>query len=93
MKQKKIPLRMCLGCHLMMPKKVLIRIVNGKEGGIGLDFTGKKPGRGAYICRSEICFDKVRKGRKIDKAFECHVEDSVYIELQKKLQQAGNQGV
>lgn len=65
MKQKKIPMRMCLGCQEMRPKKELIRVVKNKENEISLDFNGKKPGRGAYLCKSISCFEKARKGRSL----------------------------
>ncbi|MBE6855930.1 MAG: YlxR family protein [Ruminococcus sp.] len=78
MKQKKIPMRMCLGCGEMKPKKELIRAVKSPEGEISLDFTGKKAGRGAYICRSIECFEKARKGRKLEKSFSCKIDESVY---------------
>lgn len=67
MKPKKIPMRMCMGCNEMKPKKELIRIVKSPEGEISLDFTGKKPGRGAYICRDKECFGKIRKSRRLEK--------------------------
>ena len=62
----------------MKPKKELIRAVKSPEGGISLDFTGKKSGRGAYICRSSQCFDKARKGRRFEKSFSCRIDESVY---------------
>ncbi len=86
MKQKKVPARMCLGCREMKPKKELMRIVKDKDGAVLLDHTGKRPGRGAYICRNIQCFDKVRKGRKIDRAFECQVAEDVYKELRDQLE-------
>ena len=78
MKPKKIPLRMCLGCNEMKPKKELIRVVKSPEGEISLDFTGKKSGRGAYICRSTECLNKARKARRIEKAFSCRIDDDIY---------------
>lgn len=78
MKPKKIPMRMCLGCGEMKPKKELIRAVRSPEGDISLDFTGKKSGRGAYICRSTECFEKARKGRKFEKNFSCRIEEDIY---------------
>jgi len=90
MKQKRIPLRMCLGCQQMKPKKELIRIVRDKEGNTSVDFTGKKAGRGAYICRSSECFEKTRKGRKLEKAFEARIDDAVYELLKQQLE--GNDG-
>ena len=61
MKQKKVPMRMCLGCGEMKPKKELIRVVRNKEGETSLDLTGRKAGRGAYICKDIECFRKARK--------------------------------
>jgi predicted RNA-binding protein YlxR (DUF448 family) len=90
MKQKRIPLRMCLGCQEMKPKKELIRIVRDKEGNTNVDFTGKKAGRGAYICRSTECFEKAKKGRKLEKAFEARIDDAVYELLKQQLE--GNDG-
>ena len=78
MKPKKVPMRMCLGCNEMKPKKELIRVVRSPEGDISLDITGKKSGRGAYICRSTECFGKARKARRFEKTFSCRIDDSVY---------------
>lgn len=78
MKPKKIPMRMCLGCGEMKPKKELIRIVKSPEGEIGLDPTGKKSGRGAYICYSCECLEKARKNRRLEKTFSCAIDSSVY---------------
>ena len=89
MKQKKIPLRMCLGCSEMKPKKELIRVVKSPEGEISLDFTGKKAGRGAYICRSSECFEKARKGRRLEKSFSCKIEESVYEVMADELSREG----
>jgi len=86
LKQKKIPLRMCLGCHEMKPKKELIRIVRDKEGAISVDFTGKKAGRGAYICRSTDCLKKAEKGKKLEKAFETAIGAEVYAVLKEQLE-------
>ena len=71
MKTKKIPLRMCLGCNEMKPKRDLIRIVKSSEGEVSLDFTGKKSGRGAYICRNADCFRKAKKARRFEKSLSC----------------------
>lgn len=78
MKQKKIPMRMCLGCGEMKPKKELIRAVKSPEGEISLDFTGKKSGRGAYICRCSECFEKAKKARRFEKSFSCRIDESIY---------------
>ncbi len=86
MKQKRIPLRMCIGCQQMKPKKELIRIVRDKEGNTSVDFTGKKAGRGAYICTSAECFQSARKARRLEKAFEARIDDEVYDLLKQQLE-------
>lgn len=87
MKQKKIPLRMCLGCQEMKPKKELIRVVKNKENEISVDFVGKKPGRGAYICRQISCFDKARKGKRLERAYESAISEDIYEILKKQLEE------
>ena len=82
---KKIPMRMCLGCNEMKPKKELIRAVKSPEGEISMDLTGKKSGRGAYICRSSECFRLARKARRFEKAFSCQISDEVYDAMEKEL--------
>ena len=77
---KKIPMRMCLACREMKPKKELIRIVKSQEG-IFLDATGKKNGRGAYICNNLDCIKKCIKTRALNKVFSCEVEQSTYDKL------------
>ena len=77
MKTKKIPMRMCLGCGEMKPKRELIRVVKSKEGDISLDLTGKKSGRGAYICKSVECFEKARKARKFERSFSCMISEDI----------------
>lgn len=78
---------MCLGCQEMKPKKELIRIVRDKEGSTSVDFTGKKAGRGAYICRSVECFEKARKGKRLEKAFEARIDESVYDTMKEQLEE------
>ncbi len=90
MKQKKVPMRMCLGCQEMKPKKELIRVVKNKENEISLDFTGKKPGRGAYICKSVACFEKAKKGKRFERAFETSIDPKIYAELEKQLEVDNN---
>ena len=75
---KKIPMRMCIGCGEMKPKKELIRAVKSPEGEISLDFTGKKSGRGAYLCQNAACLEKAQKGHKLEKSFSCKVAPEVY---------------
>ena len=70
----------------MKPKKELLRIVRDKEGCISVDFTGKKAGRGAYICKSMECFEKAKKGKRLEKAFETRIDEEVYGILKKQLE-------
>lgn len=82
---KKIPMRMCLGCGGMKPKKELIRAVKSPEGEISLDLTGKKSGRGAYICRDINCLKLARKAKRFEKSFECRISDEVYDTMEREL--------
>jgi predicted RNA-binding protein YlxR (DUF448 family) len=84
--KKKVPLRMCLGCQEMKPKRELIRVVKSKENDVSIDFTGKKSGRGAYICKDITCFEKARKGKRLEKAFEAPISETVYDELKSQLE-------
>lgn len=86
MKVKKIPMRMCIGCGEMQEKRNLVRVIKTPEDEILLDSTGKKSGRGAYLCKSMECFDKAQKGRKLERAFSRKVDDAVYEELKNELQ-------
>ena len=83
-------MRMCLGCNEMKLKKDLIRAVRSPEGEISLDFTGKKSGRGAYICRSTECLAKAKKARRLEKAFSCRIDESVYAGMEKELEKEEN---
>lgn len=79
-------MRMCLGCNEMKPKKELIRVVRSKEGEISLDLTGRKPGRGAYICKDIECFKKARKARRFEKTFSCMISDEIYDGMEGELE-------
>ena len=68
MQKRKIPMRQCLGCRTMFPKRELIRVVRSPEGELSLDFKGKAPGRGAYLCPNLECLKKARKARAIERA-------------------------
>ena len=82
--EKKIPMRTCVACRKLAPKKELLRIVkNGDE--IFLDRTGKANGRGAYVCGDAECFKKLKKGRLLNKAFSCEVTEEVYDHLLEEL--------
>ena len=82
---KKIPMRMCVGCSEMKPKPELIRIVRSPEGEISLDPTGKKSGRGAYICCSKDCLKKAVKSKRLDRTFDCTVSEDLYERLEEQL--------
>ena len=81
MKQKKTPQRMCVGCQEMKNKVELIRIVRTPEGEILLDSTGKKSGRGAYVCKSEVCFNKAYKEKRLEKSLHHAIEPEIYEQL------------
>ena len=87
MKTKKIPMRMCLGCGEMKPKRELIRVVKSKEGDISLYLPGKKSGRGAYICKSVECFEKARKARKFERSFSCMISEDIYNSMEGELRE------
>lgn len=87
MKQKKIPLRMCLGCKEMKPKRELIRVVKNNEGEISIDLVGKKPGRGAYICRSADCLEQAIKAKRLEKAFETTIDMDIFNKLKNQLEE------
>ncbi len=83
--QKKIPLRKCLGCNESKPKNELIRIVRSPEGEIGLDFVGKKSGRGAYLCKNTACFLKLKKSRRADRSLDVEIPQEIYLRLEQEL--------
>ncbi|QEY35138.1 YlxR family protein [Caproiciproducens galactitolivorans] len=87
MQKKKIPLRMCAGCGEMKPKKELVRVVKSPEGEISLDLTGRKPGRGAYVCKSIDCLKAARKSRRFEKSFSCKIPDEVYDRMEEEISQ------
>lgn len=82
---KKVPMRQCLGCREMKPKRELIRVVRSAEGEISLDFKGKKPGRGAYVCPSEGCLSKAVKSRALERAFSVAIPAEIYEQLRTEL--------
>lgn len=87
MKEKKIPLRQCMGCREHKPKRELIRVVRSPEGGISLDFRGKMPGRGAYVCPDPECLKKARKSRGLERALECTIPDEIYDKLVSEMEE------
>ena len=82
---KKIPIRQCLGCREMKPKGELIRVVRSPEGEISLDFRGKKPGRGAYLCPDPGCLKRARKSRALERAFSQALPTEVYEGLEEQM--------
>ena len=84
-KVRKIPVRQCLGCNEHKPKKEMLRVLRTPEGEITIDFTGKKSGRGAYICPKTSCLRRARKSRRIDRALECNIPEEVYDAMEKAL--------
>ena len=78
-------MRLCLGCNEGKPKAELIRIVKNKEGEISVDFTGKKPGRGAYICNDAACIDKLQKNKRLCRAFSSDIDEAIYNSLREEL--------
>lgn len=97
MKQRKQPLRKCTGCGEMKEKRELVRVVKAPDikdedgnvigsGQVSLDTTGKKPGRGAYVCPSRECFEKARKARRFERAFSCKIPDEVYQAIENDIE-------
>lgn len=90
--KKKIPLRMCVGCREMKPKKELVRVVRNKEGVLSIDSVGKAPGRGAYICPQAACLERAVKTKAIERALEQKVESALYETLKGMLQEQAADG-
>ena len=85
LKQRKIPMRMCVGCREMFPKKELMRVVKSPENVISFDRVGKAPGRGAYICRRVECLNKAMKIKALERQLECRIEQTVFEQLASEL--------
>ena len=85
MTERRIPLRKCLGCGEMKDKRELVRVVRSKEGEISIDLYGKKPGRGAYICRSAECLDKAMKAKRLERAFSTKIEPEIYQAMRREI--------
>jgi len=83
---KKIPMRQCLGCREMKPKRELIRVVRSPEGEISLDFGGRANGRGAYVCPNGDCLKKAVKARALERAFSAQIPPEVYERLQSEME-------
>lgn len=87
MQKKKIPMRQCVGCREMKPKRELLRVVRSPEGEIALDFRGRIPGRGAYVCPDAACLARAKKSRALERAFGISVPDEVYDQLSRQLEE------
>ena len=85
--QKKIPMRQCVGCREMKPKKELIRVVKSPQGEIDLDLRGKAPGRGAYLCPDGACLKKAIKSKALERGFEMAIPAEIYEDLTKKMEE------
>ncbi len=85
MKPKKIPLRMCVGCRESKPKRELIRVVRGPDGSVSMDPVGKKPGRGAYVCRQESCLARAIKQKQLERQLETQLTPEVAEALRQEL--------
>lgn len=88
MKAKKIPMRMCTGCGEMFDKRTLVRVVKSPDGEVSLDLTGKKSGRGAYVCKNIDCLKKARKKRAFERAFDMQIDDAVYTNMEEEIENA-----
>ena len=84
MTPKKIPLRTCIACREEKPKREMLRICKNAEGEIRLDFSGKLPGRGAYICNSADCIARLRKYKLLHKNFSCEVPEEIYLRIEEE---------
>ena len=92
MKEKKVPMRMCVGCREMKPKAQLLRVVKPQEGEAHIDRTGKSPGRGAYICAQIECFKKARKSRALERALDARIDEPVFDQLEASIPPVNQEG-
>ncbi len=90
MQQKRIPMRQCVGCREMKPKKELIRVVKSPEGQISLDFRGKAPGRGAYVCPDLACLKRAIKSKALERGFETQIPQEIYDGLLQAMEEGGH---
>ena len=82
---KKVPMRSCCGCKEKMAKRELVRIVRSPEGEISLDKTGRKSGRGAYLCDSVACLSKAKKSKALSRALETEIPEEVFVQLEEEM--------
>lgn len=84
---RRLPQRTCLGCQNVRPKRDMIRIIRTRQGSVEIDPSGKKPGRGAYVCPSMDCLDKVRRGRRLEKALEVVPPPLIFELLKERIEE------
>ena len=87
MQQKKIPQRQCMGCRERKEKRELIRVVRAPDGGVSLDFRGKAPGRGAYICPEMACLKKAIRSKALDRSLEVAIPEEIYARLEQEMEE------
>ena len=87
MQQKKIPQRQCMGCRERKEKRELIRVVRAPDGGVSLDFRGKAPGRGAYICPDPMCLKKAIRSKALERSLEVPIPEEIYARLEKEMEE------
>ena len=87
MQQKKIPQRQCMGCRERKEKRELIRVVRSPEGAVNLDFRGKAPGRGAYICPDLACLKKAIRSKALDRSLEVTIPEDIYARLEQEMEE------
>ena len=87
MQQKKIPQRQCMGCRERKEKREMIRVVRSPEGTVNLDFRGKAPGRGAYICPDPACLKKAIRSKALERSLEVAIPEEIYARLEKEMEE------
>lgn len=89
MRKKHVPMRTCVGCRSTKPKRDLVRVVRDPDGKVGIDLTGKRSGRGVYICADEECLQKAIKGRQLERALETKIDQDILVDLKRVLDEQG----
>ncbi len=85
MRKKHVPMRTCVGCRSTKPKRDLVRVVRDPDGKVGIDLTGKRSGRGVYLCAAEECLQKAVKGRQLERSLETKIGEDIFIDLKRVL--------
>ena len=88
---KKISLRQCVGCGEMKDKKEMMRVLKSAEGQVSLDMTGRKNGRGAYLCKNGECLSKARRNKGLERSFKMRIPDEIYENLEKEFEEGGHE--